>query len=185
MSWYYRTEIGNTWLTILYSFGNAVGAFAGGYLTDVYSRRHARSHHGVFVPESRLHLLIVPVICVPAGLLMFGFGAQKLHHWSIMFVGFGLINVGLTGVSNIGMTYVMDSYYPVAAEALLVVNGLKNVVAFGFTYGAVPWVVARGYQEVFGIMTGIFLAILALAVPMTIFGARIRQYTSRKFKLIF
>lgn len=65
-----------------------------------------------------------------------------------MFVGYGFINVGLTAVPSIGMTYVMDSYFPVAPEALLLVNGLKNVVAFGFTYGAVPWVVARGYQEV-------------------------------------
>jgi hypothetical protein len=79
---------------------------------------------------------------------MFGFGVQKQLSWAVLFVGYGFINVGLTGVANIGMTYVMDSYFPVAAEALLLVNGLKNIVAFGFTYAAVPWVTQTGYQEV-------------------------------------
>jgi len=57
---------------------------------------------------------------------MFGLGAQNLSHWAVLFVGFGLINVGLTGVANIAMTYVMDSYFPAATEGLLVINGLKR-----------------------------------------------------------
>lgn len=79
---------------------------------------------------------------------MFGFGAQHQLHWVVMFVGYGCISVGLTGVASIGMTYVLDSYYPVAAEALLLVNGLKNVVAFGFLHGVIPWCTKSGYQEV-------------------------------------
>lgn len=79
---------------------------------------------------------------------MFGFGAQQQLHWAVMFVGYGFISVGLTGVASIGMTYVLDSYYPIAAEALLLVNGLKNVVAFGFLHGIVPWTTVSGYQTV-------------------------------------
>jgi uncharacterized protein (DUF2062 family) len=79
---------------------------------------------------------------------MFGFAVQKQMSWPVIFVAYGFINVGLTAVANIGMTYVMDSYFPVAADALLMVNGLKNVVAFGFTYGVVPWITAQGYEKV-------------------------------------
>lgn len=176
-------------------------------MTDVYTRYRARRNNGIFEPEYRLHFLIVPAICVPIGLLMFGFGAQREMHWAILFVGVGFINVGLTGVANIGMTYVMDSYFPVAADALLVVNGLKNVVGFGFSYGVVPWITESGYQkvnsvsnhsisslcgnvltrhlQVFGAMTGIFLGILALAIPLCIFGRATRHYTSSQWKIIW
>jgi len=40
------------------------------------------------------------------------------------------------------MTYLSDCYLPVAPDALLLVNGLKNIVAFGFLYGIVPWFLA-------------------------------------------
>ena len=79
---------------------------------------------------------------------MFGFGAQEKLHWAVGFVGYGFIATGLSGTANIGMIYVMDSYYPVAAEALLLINGLKNVIAFGFLHGVVPWVTEDGYEKV-------------------------------------
>ena len=132
----------------LWLVGNLVGALSGGIATDVYAEYRAKRNKGVFVPETRLVPLIVSVVTVPAGLLMFGYGTQKSLHWAVIFVGYGLINVGLTGASNIGMTYVMDSYFPVAAEALLLVNGLKNVIAFGFIYGITPWTTSAGYKNV-------------------------------------
>ena len=128
--------------------GSLVGAFCGGYLTDVCARWYARRHLGVFVPESRLPMLVVPAILAPTGLLMFGFCAQQQLHWTVGYVGYGLISVGLTSVSTIGMTYVMDCYYPVAPEALLIVNAFKNVTAFGVIYGVVPWVTRSGFQNV-------------------------------------
>ena len=100
------------------------------------------------MPESRLSMMIIPAILAPTGLLMFGFCAQKHLHWAVGYVGYGLISVGLTSVSTIGMTYVMDSYYPVAPEALLIVNAFKNVTAFGVMFGAVPWVTRSGFQNV-------------------------------------
>lgn len=103
---------------------------------------------GVFEPESRLHLLIVPALFVPTGCIMFGFGAQNPMSRPILYVGYGFISVGITSVANIGMTYVMDMYFPITADVLLVVNGLKNVVAFGFSYGIVPWMNASGYRNV-------------------------------------
>ncbi len=127
--------------------GVLLGAFAGGRLTDIWVRRWARKHDGVFNPESRLVPLIIPGLLVPAGLLMFGFGAERHLHWMSMFVGYGLLCV-CNCAAGIGMTYVMDSHFPVAAEGLLLVNGLKNVIAWGFTFGFVPWTTQIGYAKV-------------------------------------
>lgn len=63
---------------------------------------------------------------------MFGYGVERHMSWAMLYVGYGFISVGLTGCASISMTYVIDSYYPVAQECLEMVNGLKNVVAFGF-----------------------------------------------------
>jgi len=36
----------------------------------------------------------------------------------------------------------------VSQECLELVNGLKNVVAFGFVYATVPWTGAQGFAKV-------------------------------------
>ena len=79
---------------------------------------------------------------------MFGFCATKQLHWAVGYVGFGFIGVGLTNGASLSLTYVIDSYYPVADEAMLAVNATKNVVAFGVLYGVAPWVAQSGYQHV-------------------------------------
>ena len=127
--------------------GNIVGAFVGGRLTDIYARGCARSNDGKFVPESRLVLLVIPALIGPAGLLMFGLGAERSLHWAILFVGYGFVSI-VPAAASIAMTYVMDSYFEVAAEGLLVVNGMKNTAAFGFTYGFIPWTTQVGYGKV-------------------------------------
>lgn len=105
-------------------------------------------------------------------------------HWAVGYVGYGLVAIGLSATANIAMVYVMDSYYPVAAEALLLVNGFKNVVAFGFLHGIVPWVGESGYEKAFGTLAGLYVAIIGLAIPLYYFGARIRRHTSSQWKLI-
>ena len=79
---------------------------------------------------------------------MIGFAYEQKLHWAVIYVGFGFLSVALTGTANIGMTYVMDSCFAIAPECLLLVNGLKNVVAFGFAYGAIPWSESQGYARV-------------------------------------
>jgi MFS family permease len=57
--------------------GNILGSWAGGWLVDRYSDRYSKRHNGVFQPESRLHLLFIPAIIVPAGCLAFGYGGGE------------------------------------------------------------------------------------------------------------
>ncbi|CAK7204889.1 hypothetical protein SEUCBS139899_007651 [Sporothrix eucalyptigena] len=164
--------------------GNLFGAFVSGYLLDRFCEWMARRNNGIFVPESRLPLLVIPGVLVPVGTLMFGFAAQKQMNWAVGYVGYGLVAVGLAATANIAMVYVMDSYYPVAAEALLLINGFKNVVAFGFTYGVVPWVESSGYATAFGTLAGVYIFIMCLAIPLYYYGAHIRNHTSSKWKLV-
>lgn len=65
-----------------------------------------------------------------------------------------------------------------APDALLLVNGLKNIVAFGFLHGVSDWVASAGYINAFGTQAGVYVAVLALAIPLYYFGERIRHKTS-------
>lgn len=156
--------------------GNLVGAVAGGLCVDYWCDFRARRNDGFFVPETRLTLLIVPLLLAPAGSLLFGYGIAETLSWPTPFIGYGMVSIGLTAAPTITMAYVSDVMLPVAPDALLLVNGLKNIVAFGFLYGCVPWAMSSGYVDVFGAMAGIYVGIVgALGLPLWIWGDKIRH----------
>lgn len=78
---------------------------------------------------------------------------------------------------------VIDCYYPVAFEALLLVNGIKNMFAFGFSYGVVPWVTRSGFTGAFGEMIAVQTGVMLLAVPLFLYGKKLR-HISGGWKLI-
>ncbi|ORY66086.1 major facilitator superfamily domain-containing protein [Pseudomassariella vexata] len=166
----------NSLINIAGFIGNLSGAYAGGWLVDVYTDWRARRNQGVFEPESRLWLLVLPTLITGAGCLVFGYGVQRTLHWSSLFFGYGMVSFALTAVPTITMTYVSDCLLPVNADALMLVNGLKNIVAFGFLYGIIPWVDTTGYIICFGTQAGIFVGIVAIgAVWLIMFGTRMRH----------
>jgi len=113
----------------------------------MWVRRCARRRGGKFVPEDRLVFLVIPFVVGSAGLLMFGFGAERGLHWMLLYVGYGCISIS-PAAANIAMTYVLDSYPEVALEGMLMVNGVKELVTFAFTYGFSQWYSKVGYAAV-------------------------------------
>ncbi|KAK3049071.1 hypothetical protein LTR09_009725 [Extremus antarcticus] len=159
--------------------GNVVGAWLGGWVVDKYSDWRSKKNGGVFEPESRLHLLIIPALIVPAGCLAFGYGVAYKLNWTALFFGNGMVSVGLTFVPVATMTYVSDCYLPINADALELVNGLKNIVAFGFLYGVIPWVTQAGYVDAYGTQAGVYvLVLLVTVVPIVVFGRKLRHISA-------
>ncbi|KAF2735170.1 MFS general substrate transporter, partial [Polyplosphaeria fusca] len=159
--------------------GNLFGAWAGGDLVDMFCKWRTKKNKGIYEPESRLWLQIIPFFLTGAGCLIFGYGVQRVLSWVALFFGYGMISVALAACPTITMAYVSDSALPVNSDALLLVNGLKNIVAFGFLYGVVPWVEKVGYVDCFGTLAGIFVAIVGIgAVVLIVFGAKARHATA-------
>lgn len=137
-------------LTTACTVGQGLGAIIGGICIDKWAEYRARRNGGVFKPETRLTVILIPSAIVFIGVVLFGFACERQMSWPVIFVAYGFVSVGLTSIPSIGMTYVCDSYFPVAAESLEMVNGIKNVVAFGFVKAAIPWVQDQGYEKVRG-----------------------------------
>ncbi|KAL6408127.1 MFS general substrate transporter [Ilyonectria robusta] len=125
-----------------------MGAITAGPVTDFVSQWHARRHGGMFIPESRLIVLVLPAMMTMVGQLLFGFGAERHLHYIVIFVGFGIINYVVSSITGLAIIYAMDSYHAVAAEAVAMLNGFKSMFAFGFSYAIVPWVETSGYAKV-------------------------------------
>lgn len=90
--------------------GNIFGAFAGGWVVDKYSDWRSRKNGGVFQPESRLTLLIIPALIVPAGCLVFSYGVQETLNWTSLFFGYGMVAVGLTAVCEVQIAVAVSTY---------------------------------------------------------------------------
>lgn len=66
--------------------GNLIGAWLGGWVVDRYSDWRSKKNAGIFQPETRLHLLFIPALVVPAGCLVFGYGVAEELNWTSMSV---------------------------------------------------------------------------------------------------
>ncbi|KAJ6196890.1 major facilitator superfamily domain-containing protein, partial [Bipolaris maydis] len=156
--------------------GNVFGSWAGGDLVDMWCKWRTKKYLGIYEPESRLYLVVIPLVLTTAGSVLFGYGVQNSLSWVSLFFGYGMISVSLTALPTITLAYASDCALPVNSDVMLLINGLKNIVAFGFLYGVVPWVADVGYVNAFGTMAGIFAGIVAIGALLLIqYGASARH----------
>lgn len=142
----------------------------------MWCRWRTKKYLGIYEPENRLNLVAIPLLLSTAGCVLFGYGMQNALSWLSLFFGYGMISVSLTALPTITLAYVSDCALPVNSDVLLLVNGLKNIVAFGFLYGVVPWVEDAGYVNAFGTMAGVFVGIVAIGAVLLIrYGASTRH----------
>ena len=107
----------------------------GGPLSDWYILRRSRQNKGIMEPEFRLWLLIVPAILNSTGLLMYGLGAYNGLSWVISAgVGTAFIGFGIGSGGAICLTYAIDAYPGIAAESMVLILFIRNVIGFSFTF---------------------------------------------------
>jgi hypothetical protein len=152
-----------------------------GPLTDLLSRWLRKRNNNVHKPEHRLPALIFPFLICPIGLVIFGYTIARQEHYVKPAVGAAISAAGLTLVPSVMLAYVVDSYPRTSGEALVLVNTSKNVVAFGLAKGAYAWMAKEGIAKMFYEFAGIQWACIFLALPLYIFGPRLRARTQKLF----
>jgi MFS family permease len=116
----YRWDVGNLGLLALAGFIGAVIAFVvGGKLIDVLSAYMTEANGGIREPEFRLPALIIPAIVGPMGVLLFGISAARHLSWVAAAFGYAMQGFGLTALSNVVVTYAVDSYQQVSFPRVL------------------------------------------------------------------
>ncbi|PYH76825.1 hypothetical protein BO82DRAFT_268924, partial [Aspergillus uvarum CBS 121591] len=84
-------------------------------------------------------------------------------------VGFGLVSFGSVFTPNFALAYLTHQHQREAAQCLVLVNVVKNLVAFLFLYEAVVWVQGRGYLEVYLVMRALGVVTVAGALPLYLY----------------
>ena len=110
----YNWGLGDLGLLSLAAFiGSIIAFYFGGRLIDIISTRGANRHGGVRRPEYRLPAIVIPGVIGPAGILIFGLCVAHKTHWIGPAIGNAMQAFGVAAISNVAVTYSLDSYKPV------------------------------------------------------------------------
>jgi hypothetical protein len=101
--------------------GIIIGSAYGGWGTDIVSKWLARRRDGIFEPEYRLPILILPFLVIPSGLIMYfpclqsvdgryGYGVQNQLSWAVGYIGNGFMCFGITCVPAVTIAYGTSIY---------------------------------------------------------------------------
>lgn len=151
----------------------------------------------------RIPVITFPTIIVPLGLILFGVGIKNEWHWIVPIIGAGMVNFGLPALPAIMSPYIMDSYYPVAMDCLIVrsqnqfyyqtlltyssklLNGFKNFISFAVGFAVIPWIDRNGIVAVFCILAAMMFAVYASFAFLYIFGKNLRKRDAQKKIFLF
>lgn len=116
---------------------------------------------------------------IAVGILIFGLCVAKTLSWGGAAVGYGMQGFGLTAASNILVTYAVDSYLPLAGEALVVIFVFRGISGCALSIFAPNWIEAAGTANAFGQMVAVQYSLLIFVVVFAFYGKWIRVMTAR------
>ncbi|OBT94853.1 hypothetical protein VE01_06358 [Pseudogymnoascus verrucosus] len=172
-----KLALGN--VNIANLIGSIVGCLVGGPLSDYLVGIISKRRGGYFKPEFRLWCLIPSFLFGPIGLMLWGGGLGDHLPAMVAIAGSGITYGVLCAVPTVAMTYVVDSYRPLAGETMTILTAFKNTFAFGLSFAVVPWLEKDGFVKVSGWMVLIEGLIFLTAIPMYIYGERVQRWTSK------
>ncbi|KAE8334010.1 major facilitator superfamily domain-containing protein [Aspergillus sergii] len=176
----YNWPAGSLGLLSLSGFIGSVLAFwLGGRLIDIISTRYTNRQGGPRLPEYRLPAIIIPGVIGPSGILIFGLCIAYQTHWIGAAFGYAMQAFGVAAISNVAVTYSLDCYRPITGEALVIIFTVRNTIGMLLSLYAADWIERQGPAPVFGEMMAIQVASILVAIPLFIWGKRLRSVTSR------
>jgi MFS family permease len=172
--------VGN--LNIAPAVGSIIGIIWGGPVVDWAIVHLARRNKGVYEPEMRLTLFVLPGILMPVGVFMYGLCTANGMHWIIPTMGSALIGFSIGGVGDIALTYLQDSYEEILPDALIGVAFVRNIMATILVFTITPWFDGMGVYDAFVLLGCISVAFSLLGIPMYFYGKKVRVLKTEKYK---
>ncbi|KAF9776510.1 hypothetical protein IL306_005293 [Fusarium sp. DS 682] len=159
--------------------GLLIGLPIGGYFADLLFIRSTRGFTQGPNPRSRLPMVLIGALASPAGCLVLGYGLQRPQHWIVVCVGWCLLSFGLTGSANVLMTYSVNSMHSRAGDIGVLVNVMKNCLAFGVSYSSLTWMRAMGPLKQFAIMASLLWVGYLLVIPVWVWSKSLIRRSAR------
>lgn len=163
--------------------GLSIGFPVGGGAADFLSKRAARRSGGEHDPRVRLPALIFGGLISPAGCLLIGYVLKNNLNPVWIAFGWGMLAFGLTGSANVLLTYAIDSFRPYAAHIGVLVNIVKNSLAFGVAYKSMSWFAEAGPAKQFGTMAGLSWVSYLLIIPLYFWSRGLVRWSEKTLRL--
>ncbi|PVH69073.1 hypothetical protein DL98DRAFT_661870 [Cadophora sp. DSE1049] len=162
--------------------GSMMGAVWCGPVSDWSIQVLAKRNKGVYEPEMRLYIMIVPAILSPVGIWIYGIGVGQGLPWIVPCVGMAINGFGLTGMGGLCTIFLLDSYKEIAADGFVVVAFMRNGLAMVVVFALTPWIEGMGIQNTFILVGASCLFINLLMIPMIIFGKKWRLMCAARYE---
>ncbi|OKP15099.1 hypothetical protein PENSUB_2247 [Penicillium subrubescens] len=167
----------------------AVASFVGYLLalpfsstSDRLAAYRTKRNNGIRESEMRLPALFPALLLAPAGLIVYGFTAERNLHWIGFFAGVAMDQFASYFYFTFTLAYAVDSYYANTSEMLIAMNLGKQAISFGMGSYLLDWILSRGYAVVIsGIFGGVLLANNLMVIVFILFGKRIRRWTAHSW----
>jgi len=172
--------VGN--LNIPPAIGSILGTIYGGPLVDWSIVVLAKRNGGIYEPEMRLFLFVLPGILMPVGVFMYGLCTALGQAWIIPAVGSGFIGFAIGGMGDIALTYLQDSYTEILPDALIGVAFVRNIMATILVFVIQPWFNGMGVYNSFVLLGCISVAFSLTAIPMYIWGKKARIRCADRYR---
>lgn len=155
-----------------------------GWGSDALIQWFANRRGGMHEPEVRLLPLALPTAVGVFTAVLYGQAAARpaQYHWFVYGWALAAYYFAFVGANIVAITYLLDSYPALAGPLLVVITAFRGIISFGVSYGIAPFIEHNGYDgafATFGALTGLFGL---LAIPVFIWGKKIRQVTGRYAK---
>ncbi|KAH6952929.1 major facilitator superfamily domain-containing protein [Fusarium avenaceum] len=153
-----------------------------GYGSDIICRFMSRRRNGVFEPEYRLIVLVIPAAAAIISAVFYGRAAASPndYHWMAIVAPYHLGFFAFLGANLVGITFVMDSYPNKSGPLLLVVCAGRGFVSFGLSYATVPSIESLGYDGAMNILAIICGVLSGFGIVVYFIGKRVREWARRR-----
>ncbi|ETN42062.1 uncharacterized protein HMPREF1541_04001 [Cyphellophora europaea CBS 101466] len=159
--------------------GGALGSLVCGFTGDWVIKHLTKRNNGIYEPEFRLVFMVPAGIACGLGMFLFGYTLEIGAAAELCSFLQGLMMVGvLIGIFST-LSYGLDSFRSQSNEIFVMNMLFKNFMFYGLSNFANDWVAAKGPEEIMFVFGGTSIFIAILALPVYIFGKRMRSWWSR------
>lgn len=173
------SQVGLTYISPV--IGSIVFSVYSAWASDWFKVKMAARCGGVSEAEHRLWVLLPYAIICPAGLILWGVGAQAQIHWMGPVIAMGLIGGSGTLGCSVPCNYAVDSYREMSGHGMVGVIVIRNLLSFAIGYGITPWIVNTGVKNCFIAACFISLGCIMTFLIMVKFGKQWRDATKKPY----
>ncbi|VUC31317.1 unnamed protein product [Clonostachys rosea] len=156
--------------------GLLIGLPCGGILADQLFIRSAKKGLGPS-PASRLPVAIFGMLISPSGCLVLGYGLKNPGTWIQVCACWAMLAFGLTGSANVLLAYSVNSIPGRAGDIGVLINFMKNLLAFGVSYASLSWMELVGPDKQYATMAALLWFGYLWVLPIWFFSPALIRKT--------